>query len=111
MQTAISESKQTEAARQLEEVTRNLQDATRRSEELRGERDALLSEVEQLKSGKMNQLHFSAAFQKEFEKRGEFQEKYKKEFEVRGEFESKYHQVMDRCAVSSRIISVPIYTH
>ena len=88
MQTAISESKRTEA-RQLEEATRNLQNATRRLEELRGERDALRYEVEQLKSGKMNQRHFSAAFQKEFEKRGESQ--------------AKYHQVLDRCSVSSRI--------
>ena len=54
--------------------------------ELRKERDALKTEVEQLKSGKMNERHFSAAFQKEFEKRGEFQ--------------TKYHQILDRCSVS-----------
>ena len=72
LKTALSESMQEEAARQLEE--------------LRKERDALRTEVEQLKSGKMNERHFSAAFQKEFEKRGEFQ--------------AKYHQVLDRCSVS-----------
>ena len=86
MQTAILESRLTEAARQLEEVTR--------------ERGALRSEVEQLKSGKLNERHFSPAFQKEYEKRGEFQDKYKKEFEMRREFEARYHLVMDRCAVS-----------
>ena len=72
LQTAICQSKEEETARQLAE--------------LRKERDALQTEVEQLKSGKMNERHFSAAFQKEFEKRGEFQ--------------AKYHQVLDRCAVS-----------
>ena len=50
------------------------------------ERDALQTEVKQLKSGKMNERHFSAAFQKEFEKSGEFQ--------------AKYHQVLDQCSVS-----------
>ena len=72
LQTAIAQSKEEETARQLAE--------------LRKERDALQTEVEQLKSGKMNERHFSAAFQKEFEKRGEFQ--------------AKYHQVLDRCSVS-----------
>ena len=67
-----TESKQEETERQLGELTK--------------ERDALKAEVEQLKSGKMNELHFSAAFQEEFEKRGEFQ--------------AKYHQVLDRCSVS-----------
>ena len=56
-------------------------------DEVMGQRDALQAEVAQLKSGMLNELHFSAAFQKEFEKRGEFQ--------------AKYHQVLDRCAVSS----------
>ena len=62
------------------------EEAARQLEELRKERDALRTEVEELKSGKMNERHFSAAFQKEFEKRGEFQ--------------AKYHQVLDRCSVS-----------
>ena len=61
-------------------------ETARQLAELRKERDALRTEVEQLKSGKMNERHFSAAFQKEFEKRGEFQ--------------AKYHEVLDRCAVS-----------
>ena len=72
LQTAILQSKEVETARQLAE--------------LRKERDALRTEVEQLKSGKMNERHFSAAFQKEFEKRREFQ--------------AKYHQVLDQCSVS-----------
>ena len=72
LQTAIFQAKQEETARQLAE--------------LRKERDALQTEVEQLKSGKMNERHFSAAFQKEFERRREFQ--------------AKYHQVLDRCSVS-----------
>ena len=72
LQTAICQSQQEETARQFGE--------------LRKERDALKNEVEQLKSGKMNERHFSAAFQKEFEKSGEFQ--------------AKYHQVLDRCSVS-----------
>jgi len=88
MQTAISESKQTEAARQLVEVSRKLEDAMKMVKKARGERDALQAEVAQLKSGKMSELHFSAAFQKEFEKRGEFQ--------------AKYHHALDRCTVSSR---------
>jgi len=67
--------------------TQKLKDAMKMVEEARGERDALQAEVAQLKSGKMSELHFSAAFQKEFEKRGEFQ--------------AKYHEVLDRCAVSS----------
>ena len=72
LQTAIAQSKEEETAWQLAE--------------LRKERDALRTEVEQLKSGKMNERRFSAAFQKEFEKREEFQ--------------AKYHQVLDRCSVS-----------
>ena len=59
-------------------------------DEVMGQRDALQAEVAQLKSGMLNELHFSAAFQKEFEKRGEFQ--------------AKYHQALDRCTVSSRTI-------
>ena len=90
IQSAISESKQTETARQLGEVTRKLEDAMKMVEKMRGERDALQAEVAQLKSGKLNDLHFSAAFQKEFERRGEFQ--------------AKYHHALDRCTVSSRTI-------
>ena len=62
------------------------EETARQLVELRKERDALQIEVEQLKSGKMNERHFSAAFQKEFEKREEFQ--------------AKYHQVLDQCSVS-----------
>ena len=111
IQSAISESKQTETARQLKDAIKmveeargkrdalqaevvqlksgklKLEDAMKMLEETRGERDALQAEVVQLKSEKMNERHFSAAFQKEFEKRGEFQ--------------AKYHEVLDRCAVSS----------
>ena len=72
LQTAICQSEQEETARQLGE--------------LRKERDALQTEVEQLRSGKMNERHFSAAFQREFEKQEELQ--------------AKYHQVLDQCAVS-----------
>ena len=109
MQTAILESKQTEAVRQLEEATKKFEETRKISEELRKERDALRSEVEQLKRGKLNERHFSAAFQKEFEKRGEVQEKYQKEFEMRGEFETKYHEYLDRCAVSLRTASCFIH--
>ena len=87
LQTAISQSKEEETARQLAE--------------LRKERDALRTEVEQLKSGKMNERHFSAAFQREFEKREEFQ--------------AKYHQVLDRCSVSGFEICIELiwclYSH
>ena len=109
MQTAILESKHTEAVRQLEEVTRKFEEARKISEELRKERDALHSEVERLKNGKLNERHFSAAFQKEFERREEVQEKYQKEFEIRGEFETKYHQYLDRCTVSLRNASCFIH--
>jgi len=119
IQTAISESKQTETARQLGEVSRKLKDAMKMVEEARGERDALQAEVAQLKSGKLKLEDAMKMLEEAIGERDtlkaevtqlrsgklnqrHFSAAFQKEFEKRGEFQAKYHHALDRCTVSSR---------